>query len=90
MDRSYFFTLRGDGSLYLDGTSDGSDIPVAILKKDAPSGSLDNFDPQRDAFAGLLINKGGSGPHEGDSAKQQTWLSNTSGSILAGSLRLRL
>ena len=78
------------GSLYLDGVGNGSDIPMASLKTDAPSGSLNNFDPQRDAFTGLLIAKGGSGLYESDSTKQQTWLSNTSSTVLAGPVSLTL
>jgi Tfp pilus assembly protein FimT len=59
---------------YLDGIGDGSDVPNAALKTTAPADPpLDNFDPGRDAFDGLLLAKSSSGVNETDSTKYQLW-----------------
>src|SRR2546425_2863108 len=59
---------------YLDGVGDGSDVPVALLKTPAPTDpTLANYDPARDAFPGLWIQKGGVGVGETDPTKYQLW-----------------
>ncbi len=76
---------------YLDGVGDGSDVPTAILKPAAPTDpTLDNFDPGRDAFGGLLISKGGADVNESDPTKQQAWIVASGGTVLDGSVSLTL
>jgi|GEM_PF-574380 len=53
----------------------GDDVPTGSMSTDMPTDtSLDNFDPHRDSYAGLLIKKGGSGVNEGNNDEYQTWL----------------
>ncbi len=75
---------------YLDGVGDGSDLPNALLKTTAPTDpTLDNFDPGRDSFAGLLVKKGGK-LNESDPEKHQLWITGTDGISLSGSMNLTL
>ena len=75
---------------YLDGVGDGSDVPVASFKTTTPTGPLDNFDPGRDAFDGLVIAKGGGGVGESDPTKHQVWLTPAGGTTIDGSISLTL
>ena len=76
---------------YLAGAGDGSDVPVGALTSSAPTDpSLDNFDPGRDANAGLLLARSSSGVNESDPTKYQLWLEPTTGSLIDGSVRLTL
>ncbi len=74
--------------LYLGATG----VPSSAFASAAPTGSLANHDPGRDSFAGLLVQKGGSGAGENDAAKHQRWLSasNASSFSLSGTVQLRL
>jgi hypothetical protein len=57
-------------TLYLKG--DG--VPSASLAIAVPpSVALPNYDPGRDSFPGLMIDKGGMGVNESDPAKHQIW-----------------
>ena len=70
---------------YLDGVGDGSDIPTAALKTAAPvDTTLDNFDPGRDAFAGLMLAGSDFGVNEIDTTKYQQWLTPAGGTMLNG------
>ena len=72
-----------EGMLYLDGIGDGTDVPVADLTRGAPTQAvLDNFDPHRNGYGGLQINKGGS-LYETDGSKYQLWL------MAAGDIRVQ-
>lgn len=76
-------------TFYLNGDS----VPTASLKTTAPTDtSLNNFDPGRDSFAGLLISKGGSGANETDATKHQAWVvgAGSSGLTLDGTATLTL
>jgi hypothetical protein len=61
-----------------------SDLPTAPV--------LYNYDTDRDAFAGLLIAKGGSGPDESDPTKYQAWLTPAfpEGAVIQGDATVRL
>ena len=52
-------------------------------------GSLPNFDPQRDSFPGLLLQKSGSGLTESDSSKYQIWVSSNGGLQIQGQVSFR-
>src|SRR5438094_627130 len=70
---------------YLEGLGDGSDVPVAQLKAPAPTRTtLANYDPARDAFPGLWIQKGGAGVGESNPTKYQLWLTGGGGFTLNG------
>src|SRR6266850_6011181 len=70
---------------YNEGIGDGSDVPVAQLKVAAPTRvALANYDPARDAFPGLWIQKGGVGVGESDPTKYQLWLTGGGGFTLNG------
>lgn len=72
---------------YLQATA----VPGSALDNTVPTASpLANHDPARDADAGLLLVKGGSGAAEADATKYQRWLSNTQGVVIDGSFQLRL
>ena len=78
-------------TFYLDGIGDGSDVPTATFKSTAPTDPiLDNFDPGRDGFAGLLIAKGGADVNESDPTKQQAWIVSSGNTVLDGSASLTL
>ncbi|HEX5065660.1 MAG TPA: cadherin domain-containing protein, partial [Myxococcota bacterium] len=63
-------------TLYLKG--DG--VPAASLSTAVPVNvALPNYDPARDASAGLVLKKGGSGLGETDADQQQTWLAPVDG-----------
>lgn len=71
--------------LYLSATG----VPSSTLSNTAASATtLLNYDSGRDAFAGLLIQKGASGAGESDATKYQRWLSGES-VVYSGSLELR-
>ncbi len=73
-------------SLYVRGSS----IPKAGLLGSAPtSGTLPNFDPKRDSFPGLLLQKSGSGLTESDSNKYQIWVSSNGGLQIQGQVSFR-
>ena len=56
--------------LYLRGDS----VPSASMSSSPPpSGSLPNFDPGREAFPGLLVQKGSGSAGESDPTKYQQW-----------------
>ncbi len=77
----------GTGGEHRSGYWNG--VPVASLLGDAPTATtLPNFDPGRDAFAGLLIAKGAVDETESDSTKYQSWVSSTDGITLNGSVSL--
>jgi hypothetical protein len=61
-----------------------SDLPTAAV--------LYNYDTDRDAFPGLLIAKGGSGPDESDPMKYQAWLTPAfpEGAVIQGDATVRL
>lgn len=64
------------GELYLktDGPGDRTSTPVLALSKTVPGvATLPNYDTDRDAFAGLVVQEGGAGPNETDPLKHQTW-----------------
>src|SRR5437867_12124500 len=70
---------------YLDGIGDGSDVPVAQLKAPAPTDpALANYDPARDAFPGLWIQKGGVGAGESNPVLYQLWQTGGGGFTLNG------
>ena len=71
--------------LYLLATG----VPSSTLSNTAASATtLLNYDSGRDAFAGLLIQKGASNAGESDPVKYQRWLSDSS-VVYSGSLELR-
>lgn len=73
--------------LYLRATG----VPASTMNTWAPTATtLSNFDPGRDAFAGLLLKKGGSNASESDTTRYQRWLTTTGGLAIAGSVELRL
>ena len=73
-------------ALYLKATG----VPVGGFSATVPTGALANHDPGRDAFAGLLLAKGGSGVGESDSTKIQRWVSGSDGLTLSGTVELHL
>ncbi len=76
---------------YLDGVGDGSDIPTAALKTPAPvDTTLDNFDPGRDTFAGLMLAGSDLGITEVDTTKYQQWITPAGGTKLNGPASLSL
>jgi len=78
-------------SYYLDGVGDGSDIPTAALKTSAPSDiTLDNFDPGRDALAGLTLAGSDLGLNEADTTKYQQWITAPGAILLDGPASLSL
>ncbi len=78
-------------SYYLDGVGDGSDIPTAALKTTAPADTtLDNFDPGRDALAGLMLAGSDLGINEVDTTKYQQWITAAGGTRLNGPASLSL
>jgi signal peptidase len=76
--------------LKTSGPGDRTSTPVLPLSTAAPTVStLPNYDTNRDAFAGLLVTKGGSGAGETDATKHQTWSETLSSSLnLSGTARL--
>ena len=61
-------------TFYMHGIGDQSDVPRGFLKTSAPTDlTLSNFDPGRDAFPGLVIEKGGIGVGESDANQHQLW-----------------
>ena len=76
---------------YLDGVGDESDVPMAELKTTVPVDiTLDNFDPGRDAFDGLLLAGSDLGIDEADTTKYQQWNTTVGGIKLYGSASLSL
>src|SRR5439155_1454207 len=72
---------------YLDGVGDGSDVPVAQMKASTPTDTtLANYDPARDAFPGLWIQKGGIGVGESNPTKYQLWRAPAAGFTLNGAV----
>jgi hypothetical protein len=80
--------------LYLktDGRGDRRSTPVLPLSTTTPTvATLPNYDTNRDAFAGLVIQKGGVGAGEADPLKHQTWSLTASSAItLSGTSQLTL
>jgi hypothetical protein len=73
--------------LYLGATG----VPQSTLTTSSPTAAtLPNYDPSRDSFAGLLVQKGGSGANESDGTKYQRWLGPTGGTVLSGPLTLKI
>ena len=67
--------------LYLQG--DG--VPQASLDDNVPTdSSLPNYDPDRDAIPGLLLERSSNGANESDPAKHQIWVTGGGGTTLAG------
>jgi hypothetical protein len=67
-------------------TSSQTNLP---LNTTAPSaGTLYNYDTNRDASAGLLIQKGASGASESDTTKFQAWRSGTAGMTIVNAPQL--
>src|SRR6266850_3118030 len=76
---------------YLEGIGDGSDVPVALLKAPAPTRTtLANYDPARDAFPGLWIQKNGTGAGESDPTKYQLWQIPAGGSTISGAVSMTI
>lgn len=72
---------------YLQATG----VPGSTMTATVPTAaSLANHDPARDAAAGLVIAKGGSGAAETGSTLYQRWLSDGQGVVLNGSFQVRL
>jgi hypothetical protein len=66
--------------LYLRGHA----VPSSSMSNSAPPpGSLPNFDPRRDDFPGLLIQKGSGSADEGDPTKFQEWSHPVGGETLS-------
>lgn len=84
--RKATYFLTGNGTV-----SDKDGIPCATLSREEPTaGALPNYDPKRDAFPGLLLAKGGSGPNETDATKVQQWITDFSPVTLQGEVTLTL
>ena len=67
----------------------GGEVPQAALSTGAPTASsLPNYDPGRDSFPGLLLQKTGSGAGESDPTKYQIWVAPGGGVFLTGSASL--
>jgi hypothetical protein len=78
-------SVSANTKLFLKG--DGH--PAASLSSDFPTlKTLPNYDPERDTYPGLLIQRGGSGMFESDPFKYQQWISSPTGVSLDGSFRL--
>ena len=72
---------------YLQATG----LPDSTLNSTPPTAApLANHDPARDAAAGLVIAKGGSGATETTDTLYQRWLSDGQGIVLSGSFQLRI
>ena len=56
---------------------------LTIDKSSSTETTLYNYDTDRDTAAGLLIQKGGTGPGEGDPLKHQVWRTGALGSAMA-------
>ena len=66
--------------LYLRGHA----VPSSPMSNSAPPpGSLPNFDPRRDDFPGLLVQKGSGTADEGDPTKFQEWSHPVGGETLS-------
>jgi hypothetical protein len=62
----------------------GHGVPSSPMSNSAPPpGSLPNFDPRRDDFPGLLVQKGSGTPDEGDPTKFQEWSHPVGGETLS-------
>ena len=86
-----FADVAPGSDYYLDGIGDGSDIPTAALKPTAPvDTTLDNFDPGRDAFAGLMVDGSDLGINEVDITEYQQWITPADGIRLNGHASLSL
>lgn len=85
-DPSFEYFLTGVGTV-----SDKDGIPCAYLSRKEPTAvNLPNYDPKRDAFPGLLLAKGGSGPNESDATKVQRWITAISPVTFRGEVTLTL
>jgi hypothetical protein len=81
---SNIYYMTGNG---IPTDTDG--IPTAQLTNPAPTATtLPNYDPGRDAFAGLLLAKGGSGPGESDATKIQKWITAAGSITINGNVSL--
>jgi hypothetical protein len=94
-DNSFSFpTSSGGNHYYLTGNgipTDTDGIPCAQLTNVAPTAtSLPNYDPGRDAFAGLLVQKGGSGATESDATKIQKWITSAGSITINGTVSFTL
>ena len=79
---------------YLTGNgipSDTDGIPTAQLTNVAPTTTtLPNYDPSRDAFAGMFLHKGGNSANESDPEKVQKWITSAGSITINGTVTLTL
>jgi len=94
-DNSFSFpTTTAGNHYYLTGNgipSDTDGIPTAQLTNVAPANvTLPNYDPGRDAFAGIFLHKGGNGVNEADPEKVQKWITASGSITISGTVSLTL
>lgn len=66
-------------------------FPSSTMNTWSPTATtLANHDSSRDASAGLVIKRGGSGVSETDSTRYQRWVTTTGGIVLSGNVELRV